>query len=82
MAFLYDGSLHFFMRAGVILLCLRHVALGVLHKLGLGVLTAEAISLAVDNGVDRAVRLNVFVEGQTLRTHIVELSGSCEGRRA
>ena len=49
-------SLHFFMRAGVIGLRLRHVALGVLHKLGLGCLAAEAVGLAIDHGADRTIR--------------------------
>src|SRR6476469_8831615 len=68
------------MCAGIILLSLRHVALGVLHKHRLGFLIAEAIGLAVDHGVDRAIRLYVLVKGQTFRAHVVELTGCRHGR--
>src|SRR6188472_4381568 len=46
----------------------------VLHKVGFGVLAAKAIGLARDRRVDGAIRLHVFVIGQTPGTHVAELA--------
>jgi hypothetical protein len=40
------------MLAVVIGLCLREIALGVLHKVGLGLFAAEAVGLALNDRVD------------------------------
>ena len=69
-------SLHFFMRTGVVLLCLRHVALRVLHKLGLGVLTAEAVSLAIDFYVSTPLNVD-WLTGPLVRTR--SLPSASEG---
>src|SRR6478736_3580984 len=69
------------MCAGVILLRLGHIALRVLHKHRLGVLIAEAIGLAVDHGVDRAIRLDVLPKSEALGTHVVELAGRGQSSR-
>ena len=44
----------------VISLRLGHVALGVLHKVSLGLLAAEAVGLAANGRVDRTVRIDVL----------------------
>jgi len=46
----------------VVSLRLRKIALRVLHELGLGCLAAEAVGLALDGSVDRAIRLHVFTQ--------------------
>jgi hypothetical protein len=46
------GSLHFLMRAGVIFLRLGQIALWVLHEVGLGLLTAKAVGLALKGRVN------------------------------
>ena len=74
-------GLHLFLCA-VILLRLSHVALGVLHKHRLGLLIAEAIGLAVDHSVDRAIRLDDLAKSEALRTHVVELAGRGHSRRS
>jgi hypothetical protein len=46
------GSLHFLMRAGIIFLRLGQIALWVLHEVGLGLLTAKAVGLALKGRVN------------------------------
>ena len=58
----------------VVSLRLREIALRVLHELGLGRFVAEAVGLALDGCIDRAIRLHVFTHGETLRAHVVELT--------
>jgi hypothetical protein len=54
---------------------LREISAGVLHELSLGILAAKAIPLALYGRIDGAIRVYVFVIGETPRTEIVELAG-------
>src|SRR5262249_10008861 len=58
---------------------LGEIGVGVLHELRLGLLIAEAIGLALDGAIDRAVGLHLFTVGKTPAAHIVELSGCGDG---
>src|SRR6516225_4664292 len=70
------------MPALVIGLRLREVAFRVLHKGGLSFLIAEAVSLALDRRIDRAIRGGVFAHGGTLGAHVIKLTfRSCDGCR-
>jgi len=60
---------------------LREIFLGVLHELGHGLLTAEAISLALELRIDGAVRLYVLAGRKTLRAHITEFTSYGHGSR-
>jgi len=51
------------------------IASGVLQEVGLGLLAAKAIGLALDRRVDGAIRRYVFVIGETPGTHVAELAG-------
>src|SRR6187401_1517088 len=62
------------MLALVIGLRLREIAFRVLHKGGLSFLIAEAVSLALDGRIDRAIRGRVFAHGETLGAHVIELT--------
>ena len=46
----------------------------VLHEVGLGLLAAKAVGLALERRIDRAIRRYVFVIGKTPGTHIAELA--------
>jgi len=48
----------------------------VLHEIGLGLLAAKAVGLALERRIDRAIRLYVFVVGKAPGTLVVELA-SC-----
>jgi hypothetical protein len=48
----------------------------VLHEVGLGLLAAKAVGLALERRIDRAIRLYVFVVGKAPGTLVVELA-SC-----
>ena len=61
------------MLAGIIGLRLREIALGVLHKLSLGRLVAEAVGLAVKGRVDRTVRLDLLA-ARTACVHMLSNS--------
>jgi len=54
--------------------------LGVLHKESLGRLIAEAVSLAIDHGVNRAICLDVLAKSEALGSHVVELAGRGQSR--
>jgi hypothetical protein len=62
------------MLALVIGLRLREIAFRVLHKGGLSFLIAEAVSLALDRRIDRAIRGGVFAHGETLGAHVIKLT--------
>jgi hypothetical protein len=49
-------------------------------ELGLGRLAAEAVGLATNARLDRAVRVDVLAESEALRAHVVELAGRGESR--
>jgi len=66
---------------GVIGVGFGEIGLGVLHELCLGLLIAEAIGLALDRGIDGAVRLDILVERKAHCTEIVVLAfGGCHSR--
>jgi hypothetical protein len=59
---------------------LREIARGVFHEVAHGLLTAEAIGLALNLRVDRAVRIYVFAQREAFCTHVVELAGQGQSR--
>src|SRR5262245_37473371 len=59
---------------------LRQIAARILHKLALSVRAAEAVGLAIDRRIDRAIRLHILVIGETPGTHVAELAGHRIGR--
>jgi hypothetical protein len=50
------------------------IASSVLHKVGFGLLAAEAVGLAFDRRVNGAIRRHVFVIGETPGTHVAEFA--------
>src|SRR5262249_28539361 len=68
------------MLALVIGLRLREIAFRVLHEVRLSLLIAEAVSLALDRRIDRAIRGGVFAHGETFGAHVIKLTfRSCDG---
>ena len=59
---------------------LRQIDARILHELTLSVRAAEAVGLALDRRVYGAIRLYVFVIGETPGTHVAELTGHRIGR--
>src|SRR5262245_4786491 len=51
---------------------LRQITARIFHELALGVRAAEAVGLALDGRIHGAIRLHVFVVGETPATHIAE----------
>jgi len=54
---------------------LGEIGVGALQELCFGLLVAEAVGLALDVGIDRAVGLHLFAVGKALGAHIVEFAG-------
>jgi len=56
-------------------LSVLQIAVGILHELVFGALTAEAVSVAFYRCIDGAIGLHILVVGEAPSTHIVELAG-------
>src|SRR6478752_7994160 len=54
---------------------LGEIGVGVLHELGLGLRVTEAIGLALDGCIDRAIGQHLFAVGKAPAALIVELTG-------
>src|SRR5262245_34151300 len=61
---------------------LRQITARILHELALRIRAAEAVGLALDSRIHRAIRLHVLVVGKTPATHVAEFPSSCIGRGA
>src|SRR5262249_19130064 len=58
---------------------LGEIGVGILHEVRLDLLVAEAIGLALNGCIDRAISLHVFAVGKAPATLVIELTG--DGRR-
>jgi len=56
------------------LLRLGEIGVGVLHEFRLGLIVAEAVGLALDGGIDRAIGLHLFAVGKAPAAHIVPVA--------
>lgn len=53
----------------VVRLRLGEIAVRILHEVRLGLLIAEAISLALNGRIDGAIRFDVLMQSEALRTY-------------
>src|SRR5262245_22976591 len=61
---------------------LRQITARIVHELALRIRAAEAVGLALNSRIHRAIRLHVLVVGETPATHIAEFPSGGIGRGA